>query len=126
MKTNKTDFGHLATLIEEDDRDQQILEGMTDVEAGHIIDHQAVQAWADTGVPDQVLGSISPPCSGWVTWNAKWAGVLQRIGHGSGFYTHSSRTSVGMDRIYLLPKWSAGGECGLWSPGALCEVCRHP
>ena len=27
--------------------------------------------------------------SGWVIWNAKWAGVLQRIGQASGFYTHS-------------------------------------
>jgi hypothetical protein len=27
--------------------------------------------------------------SGWVIWNAEWAGVLQRIGQDSGFYTHS-------------------------------------
>jgi predicted transcriptional regulator len=47
MNTKKADFEYLAALIEEEERDQQTREGMTDVEAGCVIDHLAVQEWAD-------------------------------------------------------------------------------
>lgn len=36
-----------AWIDQEDERHRLTLEGLADVDAGHVIDHQAVQAWAD-------------------------------------------------------------------------------
>lgn len=39
----------LAAWIDlEDERDRLTLEGLSDVDEGRLIDHQAVQAWADS------------------------------------------------------------------------------
>ena len=46
-----------AWLEQEEKRRQLTLEALTDVDVGHVIDHQAVQAWAnslDTDTPLQV------------------------------------------------------------------------
>jgi predicted transcriptional regulator len=37
-----------AWIESEEERHQLTLEGLADVDAGHVIDHQAVQAWADS------------------------------------------------------------------------------
>jgi predicted transcriptional regulator len=37
-----------AWIDQEEERHRLTLEGLADVEAGRVIDHQAVQAWADT------------------------------------------------------------------------------
>lgn len=37
-----------AWIDQEEERRQLTLEALADVDAGHIIDHQAVQAWADS------------------------------------------------------------------------------
>lgn len=45
----------LSTWVDqEEERSRLTREGLADVDAGHVIDHQAVQAWADS------LGSASP------------------------------------------------------------------
>ena len=43
-----------AWIEQEEARRQMTLEALTDVDAGRVIDHQAVQAWADS------LGTDSP------------------------------------------------------------------
>jgi len=43
-----------AWIDQEEERSRLTREGLADVDAGHVIDHQAVQAWADS------LGSDSP------------------------------------------------------------------
>ncbi|QDQ28991.1 ribbon-helix-helix protein, CopG family [Chitinimonas arctica] len=42
-----------AWLDQEEERDRLTREGLADVEAGNVIDHQAVQAWADSLGTDQ-------------------------------------------------------------------------
>lgn len=37
-----------AWVAQEEERDRLTREALADVEAGHVIDHQAVQAWADS------------------------------------------------------------------------------
>lgn len=37
-----------AWIGQEDERRRLTLEALADVDAGHVIDHQAVQAWADS------------------------------------------------------------------------------
>ncbi len=45
----------LSTWVDqEEERSRLTREGLADVDAGHVIDHQAVQAWTDS------LGSASP------------------------------------------------------------------
>jgi len=43
-----------AWIAQEEERDRLTLEALADVDAGRVIDHQAVQAWADS------LGSEEP------------------------------------------------------------------
>lgn len=43
-----------AWVDQEEERRQMTLDAMADIEAGQVIDHQAVQAWADS------LGSDKP------------------------------------------------------------------
>ena len=43
-----------AWIDQEEERSRLTREALTDVDAGHVIDHQAVQAWADS------LGSANP------------------------------------------------------------------
>lgn len=43
-----------AWIDQEEERNKLTREGLADVDAGHVIDHQAVQVWADS------LGSDSP------------------------------------------------------------------
>ena len=44
-----------AWIDREEERSRLTREAMADVDAGHIIDHQAVQAWADSLSTDQPL-----------------------------------------------------------------------
>jgi len=44
-----------AWLEQEDERDRLTREGLADIEAGNVIDHQAVQAWADSLGTDHPL-----------------------------------------------------------------------
>ena len=44
-----------AWIAQEDERDRLTQEALADVDAGHTIDHQAVQAWADSLSTDQPL-----------------------------------------------------------------------
>ncbi|NHB90456.1 CopG family ribbon-helix-helix protein [Photorhabdus tasmaniensis] len=44
-----------AWIAQEEDRDRLTQEALADVEAGSVIDHQAVQAWADSLGTDQQL-----------------------------------------------------------------------
>jgi predicted transcriptional regulator len=44
-----------AWVDQEEERSRLTREAMTDVDAGHIIDHQAVQAWADSLSTDKPL-----------------------------------------------------------------------
>jgi predicted transcriptional regulator len=44
-----------AWIAQEEDRDRLTQEAMVDVDAGRVIDHQAVQAWADSLGTDQPL-----------------------------------------------------------------------
>lgn len=48
-----------AWIAQEEERDRLTLEALVDVDAGRVIDHQAVQAWADSLGTDQPL---SVPC----------------------------------------------------------------
>jgi predicted transcriptional regulator len=43
-----------AWVAQEEERNRLTLEGLADVDAGRVIDHQAVQAWADS------LGTAKP------------------------------------------------------------------
>jgi len=45
----------LAWIAQEDKRDRLILEALADVDAGRVIDHEAVQAWADSLNTDEPL-----------------------------------------------------------------------
>lgn len=36
-----------AWILQEEERRQLTLEGLVDVDAGNVVDHQVVQAWAD-------------------------------------------------------------------------------
>ncbi|WP_395682057.1 CopG family ribbon-helix-helix protein [Inquilinus sp.] len=46
----------LAAWVEqEEERRRLTLEGLADVDAGHLIDHQAIQAWADSLETDTPL-----------------------------------------------------------------------
>lgn len=36
-----------AWILQEEERRQLTLEGLADVDAGNVVDHQVVQAWAD-------------------------------------------------------------------------------
>lgn len=44
-----------ASIAQEEDRDRLTQEALADVDAGRVIDHQAVQAWADSLGTDQQL-----------------------------------------------------------------------
>ena len=44
-----------AWIAQEEERDRLTLEALADVDAGRVIDHQAVQAWADSLGTDQPL-----------------------------------------------------------------------
>ena len=44
-----------AWVEQEEERRRLTLEALADVDAGHIIDHQAVQAWADSLETDNPL-----------------------------------------------------------------------
>ena len=44
-----------AWIAQEEERDRLTQEALADVDAGHTIDHQAVQAWADSLSTDQPL-----------------------------------------------------------------------
>ena len=44
-----------AWLAQEEERDRLTQEALADVDAGRVIDHQAVQAWADSLSTDQPL-----------------------------------------------------------------------
>lgn len=44
-----------AWIAQEEDRDRLTQEALADVDAGRVIDHQAVQAWADRLGSDQQL-----------------------------------------------------------------------
>ncbi len=44
-----------AWIDQEEERCRLTREAMADVDAGHVIDHQAVQAWADSLSTDQPL-----------------------------------------------------------------------
>jgi len=44
-----------AWIAEEEDRDRLTQEALADVDAGRVIDHQAVQAWVDSLGTDQPL-----------------------------------------------------------------------
>ena len=44
-----------AWIAQEEDRDRLTQEALADVDAGRVIDHQAVQAWADSLSTDQPL-----------------------------------------------------------------------
>lgn len=45
----------IAWVDQEEERSRLTLEAMADVDAGRVIDHQAVQAWADSLGAEQVL-----------------------------------------------------------------------
>ena len=48
----------LAAWVDlEEDRHRMTLEALADVDAGRVIDHQAVQAWADSLNKDKALPS---------------------------------------------------------------------
>ena len=42
-------------VAQEEERDRLTLEGLDDVDAGRVIDHQAVQAWAESLSTDEPL-----------------------------------------------------------------------
>jgi len=44
-----------AWIAQEDERDRLTQEALADVDAGHVIDHQAVQAWAESLGTDHSL-----------------------------------------------------------------------
>ncbi|CAD7843689.1 MAG: hypothetical protein [Olavius algarvensis Gamma 1 endosymbiont] len=44
-----------AWIAREEERSRLTLEALADVDAGHVIDHQAVQAWADSLGTDEPL-----------------------------------------------------------------------
>ena len=44
-----------AWIEQEEDRTRLTREALADVDAGHVIDHQAVQAWADSLSSDEPL-----------------------------------------------------------------------
>jgi len=46
-------------IAREDERDRLTREALADVDAGRVIDHQALQAWADSLGTDEPL---PPPC----------------------------------------------------------------
>lgn len=45
-----------AWVDQEEERRRVTLEALADVDAGHLIDHRAVQAWADSLDDDKPLG----------------------------------------------------------------------
>ena len=45
----------MAWVDQEEERSRLTREAMADVDAGHVIDHQAVQAWADSLCTDKQL-----------------------------------------------------------------------
>ena len=44
-----------AWIAQEDERERLTQEALADVDAGHVIDHQSVQAWAESLSTDQAL-----------------------------------------------------------------------
>lgn len=44
-----------AWIAQEEERDRLTLEALADVDAGRVIEHQAVQAWADSLTADEPL-----------------------------------------------------------------------
>lgn len=48
-----------AWIDQEEERTRLTLEALADVDAGNVIDHQAVQAWADSLATDQQLPTPS-------------------------------------------------------------------
>jgi len=44
-----------AWIAQEEDRDRLTQEALADVDTGRVIDHQSVQAWADSLATDQQL-----------------------------------------------------------------------
>lgn len=45
----------ISWVDQEEERQRLTLEALTDVDSGHVIDHQAVQAWADSLDTDKPL-----------------------------------------------------------------------
>lgn len=45
----------VAWIAQEEERRRLTLEALADVDAGHVIDHQAVQTWADSLVTEKPL-----------------------------------------------------------------------
>ncbi|MEA1934824.1 MAG: ribbon-helix-helix domain-containing protein [Thermodesulfobacteriota bacterium] len=45
----------IAWVDQEEERQRLTIEGLNDVDSGHVIDHQAVQAWADSLDTDKPL-----------------------------------------------------------------------
>ncbi|MGI9043543.1 MAG: CopG family ribbon-helix-helix protein [Gemmatimonadaceae bacterium] len=48
-----------AWVDQEEERDRMTLEALEDVDAGRVIGHQAIQAWADSLGTDKPLGTSS-------------------------------------------------------------------
>ena len=46
-----------AWIAQEDERDRLTQEALADVDAGHVIDHQSVQTWAESLSTNQVLSA---------------------------------------------------------------------
>lgn len=46
-----------AWIAQEEERDRLTLEALADVDAGRVIEHQAVQAWADSLSADEPLSA---------------------------------------------------------------------
>ena len=46
-----------AWIDQEEERHKMTLEALTDVDAGRVIDHQSIQAWADSLSTDSPLPS---------------------------------------------------------------------
>ena len=51
----------MAWIDQEEERRRLTLEALADVDAGGVIDHQAVQAWADSLGTDETLKQFPPP-----------------------------------------------------------------
>jgi hypothetical protein len=51
---NKTPPQPLAGLVQDEKQNALTLEAIVDVDAGRVIDHEAVQVWADSLNPDNL------------------------------------------------------------------------
>lgn len=61
-----------AWIAQEEERDRLTQEALADVDAGRVIDHQAVQAWADTMTS---CASCAPP---WLRWGSRTQRIFER------------------------------------------------